>query len=174
MNGLLKSGAVLVGYVIAVLVASAAVDIRIAHTSGPDAQASAGMYAFGDGMLFLAVFGTLALLPSGMVFFFLRPYRLFWIMLSIVASILAASALAAASIYVSASYLAVPGSIFELGAALAVLRMLLSPLLAAFFLLSGIFSPDRMPRWTLLIAAGIEGAVAAFAVLHWFVSCCFI
>ena len=32
--------------------------------SCPAAQASAGMYAFGDGCLFLAVFGTVALLPD--------------------------------------------------------------------------------------------------------------
>jgi hypothetical protein len=48
MKGFVKFGVVLADYVAAVLVAGVAVAIRIANTSGPDAQASAGMYAFGD------------------------------------------------------------------------------------------------------------------------------
>ena len=59
-------------------------------------------------------------------------------------------------------------------AALAVLRMLAAPPLAAAFALSGIVAPSRRSRWSLLVAAGIEGAVAAYAVLHWFGGCCWI
>lgn len=53
------------GYIAAFLVAATAVAIRIANTSGPDAQASSGMYAFGDALLFVAVFGVSALGPTG-------------------------------------------------------------------------------------------------------------
>jgi hypothetical protein len=59
-------------------------------------------------------------------------------------------------------------------AAFAVLRMLLSPPLAAAFLVAGLIAPTRMPRWSLLAAAGSEGAVAVYAVLHWFAGCCYI
>jgi len=38
-----------------------AVEIRIANTSGPDVQASAGMYAWGDGLLTV----KLSLTPDG-------------------------------------------------------------------------------------------------------------
>ena len=78
MKQFIKPGIVLAGYIIAFLLASEAVAIRIANTSGPDADASAGMYAFGDGLLFLAVFGTAALLPTGlaMVFAARACYRL--------------------------------------------------------------------------------------------------
>ena len=64
MKTFVKFGMVLAGYVAAVLVANAAVAVRIANTSGPDAQASAGMYAFGDGLLFIAVFGCRGALPD--------------------------------------------------------------------------------------------------------------
>ena len=42
---------VLAGYFVAFALASITVAVRIA-TSGPDAQASSGMYAFGDSLLF--------------------------------------------------------------------------------------------------------------------------
>jgi hypothetical protein len=174
MNGLVKSGTVLGGYIIAVFVASVAVAIRIARTDGPDAQASAGMYAFGDALLFLAVFGVMSLVPTGMALFFLRPYRWFWTVLSLGTLALAATGLAATAVYVWASYQALPRSPLESWAALAVLRMLPAPLLATSFLLSGLLATTRSSRWALLVAAGIEGAVGSYAFLHWFASCCWI
>ena len=53
---------ILGGYVLAILVAFAVVSIYVAATSGPERQASSGMYAFGDSLLFLAVFGFAATL----------------------------------------------------------------------------------------------------------------
>jgi len=70
------------GYVAAFLLAFAAVAIRVATTSGPDAQASSGMYAFGDALLFVAVFAVTALAPTGAALFLLRPYPRFWAVLS--------------------------------------------------------------------------------------------
>jgi hypothetical protein len=58
MNRLVKFGVVLAGYVTSVLAACAAVDFRQLHTQGEHVQASAGMYAFGDALLFLVVFGV--------------------------------------------------------------------------------------------------------------------
>ena len=51
-----------------------------------------------------------------------------------------------------------------------VLRMLAAPLLAAGFLLCACFAPTRFPRWALLGATVSDGAVAAFAVFHWFIA----
>ena len=174
MDALVKVGAVLAGYVVAVLVASAAVAVRLADTSGPDAQASAGMYAFGDLLLFVAVFGVVALLPTGMALFFLRPCRLFWTVLSIAALVLAATGVFATAVCVLASCWTVPCRPLEFCAALAVLRMLASPLLATSLLLSVFVAPDWTSRWVLLAATGIEGAVAVYSVFHWFVGPCFI
>ena len=174
MTSLVKFGVVAAGYVAAFVIASEALAVRIANTSGPDAQASAGMYAFGDGCLFLAVFGAVALVPTGMAFLFLRPYRLFWTVLSIGGLILATTGLAATAVYVVAAHFAPRASPLECCAALAVLRMLPAPLLAASFLLAGLIAPFRKARWGLLAAAGAESAVAGYAWLHWFAGCCFI
>jgi hypothetical protein len=89
-----------VGYVGAFLIASAAVAIRVANTSGADAQASSGMYAFGDSYLFIAVFGLLALVPTGAALHFLRPYRRLWVVLSALGLSVALTGAAAASLFV--------------------------------------------------------------------------
>ncbi len=59
-----KVGLVAAGCIVSFLLASAAVAIRVANTSGPDAQAASGMYAGGDAMLFVAVFGFAGLVPT--------------------------------------------------------------------------------------------------------------
>ena len=174
MKALVKFGVVLAGYVAAVLAAGAAVAVRVANTSGPDAQASAGMYAFGDGLLFVAVFSAVALFPTGLALYFLRPYRWFWVVLSITALAIAVTAILAASVYVLA---ASPGTsprvaLGDLGGVSQSCGCSLSPPLAAAFVVAGFIAPSRASRWALLAAAGIEGAVAAYAVLHWFAGCC--
>ena len=85
MNGFSKFGLVLAGYVAAAPGSRCGIEIRLLNTQGPDADASAGMYAFGDAMLFLAVFGFAALFPTGLALCFLRTCRWFWTALSIVA-----------------------------------------------------------------------------------------
>jgi hypothetical protein len=108
MKALVKFGVVLAGYAAAVLAASAAVAVRVATTSGPDAQASAGMYSFGDGLLFVAVFSAVAFFPTGLAMYFLRPFRWFWVALSITALTIAVTGLLAASVYAVARCLALP------------------------------------------------------------------
>ena len=175
MKTLVKIGVVLAGYVVAVLAAGAAVDVRIANTSGPDAQASAGMYAFGDGLLFVAVFGVAALVPTGLALYFLRPFRWFWTVLSASALAVAVTAIPAAALCVLERLLAIhDDSLLSVLAALAVLRTIVSPPLAGAFLVAGVLAPNRASRWALLAAAAIEGAVAVYAVFQWFVGCCWI
>jgi hypothetical protein len=71
MKPLLKVAIVAGGYLLAFLMASAAVALHAALTSESGAQASGGMSAFGDLVLFVAIFGTVALVPTGAAFFFL-------------------------------------------------------------------------------------------------------
>jgi hypothetical protein len=165
----LKLGVVLGGYLAAFALASAAVAVRVAGTSGPDAQASSGMYAFGDSVLFAAVFGAVALLPTGIGLVFLRPYRRFWTVLSAVAAFIAATVIAAFILYVVGRTEPVSSS---LGAwsAFSVLRILAAPLFAAAFFLAGIISPFRAPRWLLVAAAAGEIAVFACTGFFWFAS----
>jgi len=71
MSKLAKLGLVIGGYVAACLAASGAVYVNGLFTQNAAAQASAGMYAFGDLILFVGIFGLLALIPTGLAFFFL-------------------------------------------------------------------------------------------------------
>lgn len=114
---------VLAGYLAAFALASIAVVVRVANTSGPDAQASSGMYAFGDVLLFAAVFGTAGLLPTGLGFVFLRPYRLFWLILSAVGVVIATTGVTALALFAIGRAATAPPSLGPWDA-LAVLRIL--------------------------------------------------
>ncbi len=70
-SGLAKLGLVLGGYVVACLIASVVVYVRGLFTQASTAQASSGMYAFGDLLLFLLIFFVLALIPTGLAAYFL-------------------------------------------------------------------------------------------------------
>lgn len=138
-----KIALVVAGYVGALLVACAIVVVYVAATSGPDRQAYSGMYAFGDSLLFLAVFGVAAVPATGSALFFLRPYPSFWRVLSVVAPAIAATGLAAFVVYFAAQT-AGAGSLLHSWSGLAVLRILVAPLLAlASF--SRVFSPRAVP-----------------------------
>ena len=71
MSKLAKLGLVIGGYVAACLIASAVVYVWQQFTQDASAQASAGMYAGGDVLLCIGVFGVLALIPSGLAVYFL-------------------------------------------------------------------------------------------------------
>jgi len=155
------------GYVAAFLVASAALAIRLAQTSGPDAQASSGMYAFGDMFLFLGVFGVIALVPTGAALFFLRSRRILWIVLSVVALAVALTGVAAMTLYV-VGRTADTRTALGVWAGLSPLRILAAPFFTLGFFMSGVISPHRFPRMALLLAAFFEAAVSACAWWLWF------
>ena len=71
MSRLAKLGLVISGYMVACLIASGVVYVWELFTQGPIAQASSGMYAFGDLLLFIGVFGVLALIPTGVAIYYL-------------------------------------------------------------------------------------------------------
>ena len=75
-NKLVKFGMVIGGYVVACIVASAAAYINQLLTPDAAGQASAGMSAFSDLLLFIGLFGILALFPTGLaLYFLLRNFR---------------------------------------------------------------------------------------------------
>jgi hypothetical protein len=168
MKSSLKVTVVAGGYVAAFLAASAAVAIRMAATSGPDAQASGGMYAFGDSVVFVAVFGVLALVPTGAALYFLRPYRRFWMVLSRLCLAVAVTGLTAVILFAVGRH-ATPPSPLAVGAGLSVLRILIAPLFALTFLVCALFTPHRSPRLAFLAATAMEAAVTACAGAVWFV-----
>jgi hypothetical protein len=167
MRPLLKVGVVLAGYVGAFLLASAVVAVRVALTSGPDAQASSGMYAFGDAALGVAVFFMVGLIPTGLALFFLRPVRRFWTLLATGCLVVAGTGAVALALYVAGRG-ALPPSALGAAAALTLLRLLPAPLFALVFLVGGLISPYPAPRWTLWAAAGVEIVVSAYIGIVWF------
>ncbi len=167
MKPIFKIALVAGGYVAAFLMASAVVAIRVANTSGPDAQAASGMYAFGDAILFVAVFGVAALVPTGAALFFLRPYRRFWVVLSALGLAVAVTGIAAVVLFaLGRSAVASPLATW---AAFSVLRILVAPLLALVFLVCAVFSPYRAARIAFLAAAVMEAAASAYGGVVWFV-----
>ncbi len=76
MSTIKKLGLVIAGYLAACLLASGVVYVYQLLTDNAAAQASSGMYAFGDLLLFLGMFGILALFPTGLALYFLfRAFR---------------------------------------------------------------------------------------------------
>jgi len=168
MKPFLKVGVVAVGYIAAFIVASTAVGVRLVTTSGPDAEASSGMYAFGDALLFVAVFGVAALVPTGTALFFLRPYRNFWTVLSVFGLGVAVTSLTAVALFAIDRHVA-PPSPLATWAGLSVLRILVAPLLALTFLVCTVLAPYRFPRFAFLAGTLMEAAVCAYGGLVWFV-----
>jgi hypothetical protein len=76
MSTIKKLGLVIGGYVAACILASGVVYVYQLFTDNAVAQASSGMYAFGDLLLFVGIFGILALFPTGLALYFLfRAFR---------------------------------------------------------------------------------------------------
>ena len=71
MRTITKLGLVIGGYLVACLCASGVVYVYQVLTDNAVTQASSGMYAFSDLLLLIGVFGILALLPTGLAFYFL-------------------------------------------------------------------------------------------------------
>lgn len=162
MRAAAKVGMVAAGYVGAFVVASAVVAVYVASTSGPNRQTYGAMYDFGDSLLFLAVLGVAAVPSTAAALFLLRPYRRFWLSLCVVAPAVAITALVALIEYVAAK-----GAAHHAWSALAVLRILTSPLFAGAFFLSGLLAPGHAFRLVLFAAALIEMLTCGWVGLTW-------
>jgi hypothetical protein len=97
------------GYALAIVAAFGALFLRQLATSDPAAQASAGMYAFGDLVLFATVLIAFSVPPSAAALYFLRRYRAVWIGLATIAVIFAVIAVVAA-LFVASVMLSGPSS----------------------------------------------------------------
>jgi hypothetical protein len=163
-----KAGIVGGSYVAAILLAFCAVSIYINQTRGPDRDASAGMYAFGDALLFVAVFGVVSTIPTGLALVFLRQSWRFWVACSIVALVVASTSFAAVAIIVLESQKVALSASLNAWAMFAFPRIFVSPFLAASFGLSALIAPEARFRWYLFSAATIEGVSSIYGFFHWF------
>lgn len=158
-----KAGIVLSGTAVAFAVAWTAVWLRLQATQGPVAQASSGMYAFGDSVLGVGVFGLLEVVPLALALYWLRPVTRFWSVLLWGAMPLALTGwLALATLVLSTAYSSVPMLLAEL-------RFGLMPLGALGFLVCALFAPRPRPRWLLVAAAVSDAGIFTGIVLVHFV-----
>jgi len=163
---LAKPCVVITGYGAAAFIAHIAVNIRFLHQSGW-AQNSPGMYAWGDLILFLEVFGLAAILPTALALYFLRPIRIFWPVSSVAALAFAATGICA-TIVVALLDEQPSNSLPGLLAAIGGLREMVSPAAAVAFLLATLLAPTPRPRLALLVATAIEGPLGIYSFLRWF------
>jgi hypothetical protein len=159
MNFRTKTGIVLAGYAMAFAAAVIVVHLRIRPSAGM-ADAQGGMQAFGDALMFIFVFGAVALLPTGLALHYLRPLQKFWRTLTRGALALAATALVAAIVVVLSKQPQLQAAL-TLPAVFAVLRLLLSPVAGPALIVCTFFAPDTRSRRFLGIAAAIECAAGA-------------
>ena len=167
MRPLAKVGLVAAGYIGAFAVASAVVAVHIATTSGTDRQQYGAMFSFGDDLLFLAVFGAAAVVPYATALFFLRPYRLFWRVLSVTALLVAATTVLMFNYFPpqpSAAHSAAKAWLAFAG----LLRILISPFFALGCLVATVIAPSRRPRLALLVATAMESTVFVWIAFTWF------
>jgi hypothetical protein len=150
-----KAGIVAGAFVGAGVVAFLAVLVWQWLTDGPAAQASSGMYAFGDVVLGFGVFGLLSLIPFLLGLYWLRPVASFWFILAFVAVLFVLTGPAGV---VVASWEVTRGHYWGI---LGLGRVWLMPFTALLLLTCGLFSPAARPRWTLVGVALAETAVFA-------------
>jgi len=162
-----KAAIVATGYFAAILLGVGVTSIYIDNTGGPDRDLYSGMYAFGDSLVFLTVFGAAAIVPTALALVFLRQSRRFWAVLSVAALIMASTSLAAVAVIVLEQQMPSLTSL-NTWSPLAVLRIFGAPFLAGLSGLSALVAPEPRFRRYLLGAAGAEGATAVYGFFHWF------
>ena len=170
-NKFVKIGIVIAGYIIAPIGAFLAVYLRELATQGTDAQASAGMFAFGESILFLVVFGVLALVPTALAFYFLRPLEKLWTGFALFCLAFSISGLivifANRLIQATMSIAAYTSNPFAALVSLAgVLGIFGTPIFIVGFLLLTVMAPSKRSRLFLLIAAGCEIVSALYMFVN--------
>jgi len=161
-----KLGIVVGGYVVAAAIAASALAIYVAATNTPDRQSAQGMYAFGDSIVLLAVFGVAAIPATAAALFFLRSRRTFWLVLGAGAAIVACTAIAAVAIFIGSTSPSA-GPVLKSWTVIVPLRILAAPLLGLFFLLCGLFAPMRSARLALLGASAVEVVAFVCVAFMW-------
>jgi hypothetical protein len=163
---LLKAAGVVGGYVAAWLAASGAVAFRVARLDVSAAQASSGMHAFGDSLLFLVVFSVVALVPTGVALSLLRDHSRVWGVLSMLGLAIAVTGVTAAVLFAVGRN--VPPSTLATLAGFSVLRILVAPVLALTFLVCTLFVPRGGSRSAFVAATVMETVVSVYGGFVWF------
>jgi hypothetical protein len=169
LPNLTKTGIVAGGYVAAVLIATLFVSIYIDMTSGPDREASGGMYSFGDSLLFIAVFGIVSTIPTGLALYFLRRNRVFWGTLCAAALLMMGTGLLSVVIVALDSRNIPVLQTINVWFLFAVPRIFVAPFVLLSFWLAALVAPDTRFRRCLWAAAAGELITGVYGFFHWFV-----
>ena len=160
-KGPVRLSEILTGYLIAFVLGVVAVALGTLFLGGPEARASAGMNAFGDLLLFLAVFAVTSIPSTLGALFALKPYRVFWLGLAAIAIMIAPTS--------GAAFVAWNADPQSTAAELGFLRILASPFSVVGCALAGAIAPNTGPR----IALYTAGAIEALMFLAWMFLCIF-
>jgi hypothetical protein len=164
-----KPGVVIVGYLLAVVAGCGAVAAYEQHFSPADFQASGGMIAGGAMFYGGAILAAVALVPTALALWFLRRKRGFWSAFSLAGLAFAVLGLAAAAVVLAARGRGPTSSVPLMGIELlGIVQMLGSPLWIAGFVLFAVLAPASDLRRRMVVAAVIEVAVGACALVHFF------
>lgn len=157
------AASIIFGFVLALGVAAAAVWLHTALSSLPPEEASGGMAAFGDLVLFVGVFCIFAVVPSFRLLKLLQGCRAFWWAWGSVAALISVTGVVAGLVYLAPDF--THAQQFPLIASLAPLRILATLPLVVAFALSGLFAPQRWTRKLLVGCASAEAIVFAVAAV---------
>ncbi len=162
MKDFIKLGIVLAAYLAAFVVAAEVVHLRELRPQWQaTSQASPGMAAFADFILFVEVFGVAAAAPTALASYFLRPFRRVYTVFATGCLALAVTGLLAAVIVVGTRSLQGETGLSRAFAPFGDIRTFLSPILAPSFLVSVPLAPTWRCRWILLAAAAMEAVALA-------------
>ena len=154
-----KAGIFFLGLIVAFVSAWVAVDLRQRAMRGTPDYATGAMYAFGDLLFGVAVFGVVALVPLGLALYWLRPVARFW-----------SALLSGALTFAVTGPVAVAMNHWSQGLMggwdlLANARFGIMPLSALALLTCAAFAPQSRQRWSLLAAGLTDGALFAGVVV---------
>jgi hypothetical protein len=122
------------------------------------------MFAFGDDLIFLAVFLVAGIAPTCGALYFLRPYRRLWIALADISLVIAGITLIAFVVSFSWGH-AQPTDPRTGWAVVAWFWMLITPLFALALVVFTMMAPSRGVRLALAIAAAIEVSAVTYLAL---------
>ena len=168
MKKSVRIGIVITGYILALVGAFVVTYIRELATQGTDAQASPGMFGFGQDILFLLVFGVLALIPTVLAFYFLRSSEKIWNWFAVLClwfsimglGVVIANALINANGgYALSSFAAVLSLMGVLG-------IFGAPILIVGFLILAVIAPSGRSRLLLLASAGFEIVAELYVLVN--------
>ena len=172
MNKSAKIGIVIVGYILACAAAYIATYIWELTTRGTDAQASQGMFAFGQTVLFLVVFGGLALIPTVLAFYFLRSSEKFWNGFALLCLVFSITwiIIVIANALINANILHIAESSAAVVSLFGVLGAFGAPIFIVGFLVLAVIAPSRRPRILLLVSAGLEALGELYVLMRFIFS----